>query len=138
MDALVIDTDVVSFLFKRDTRAWLYRPYLQDKYLVVSFMTVAELYQWAYIRRWGKKRLVQLELVIKKYIVPPFDVELCRIWAGIRVERQAKGAPISVQDAWIAATALRYGIPLVTHNNGDFKEIDGLIVVSIAQEGSKS
>lgn len=136
MDAVVVDTDIVSFLFKGDSRAWLYRPYLQGKHLLVSFMTVAELYQWAYIRHWGKKRLVQLESAIKKFIVPPFDVELCKIWARIRAQRQAKGAPISVQDAWIAATALRYGIPLVTHNNGDFEEIDGLIVISMVPKPS--
>ena len=43
MDAVVLDTDVVSFLFKDDTRAELYRPHLTDKLLVISFMTLAEL-----------------------------------------------------------------------------------------------
>jgi tRNA(fMet)-specific endonuclease VapC len=43
MSDAVIDTDVVSFLFKRDTRAELYRPHLVGRRIVVSFMTVAEL-----------------------------------------------------------------------------------------------
>lgn len=46
--AVVVDTDVISFLLKDDTRVQAYRPHLQDKTLVLSFMTVAELYQWAY------------------------------------------------------------------------------------------
>jgi len=40
--------------------------------------------------------------------------------------------PISVQDAWIAATALRHGCPLVTHNRDDFAKITGLTVISEA------
>ena len=37
---VIVDTDVVSFLFKGDTRAQLYRPHLQGKTLALSFMTV--------------------------------------------------------------------------------------------------
>ena len=43
MDAALVDTDVVSFTFKRDTRHHLYRPHLDGKLLSLSFMTVAEL-----------------------------------------------------------------------------------------------
>lgn len=46
MTPAVVDTDVVSFLFKRDTRAQLYLPLLQKRDLLVSFMTEAELEQW--------------------------------------------------------------------------------------------
>jgi predicted nucleic acid-binding protein len=47
---VVMDTDVWSFVFKGDTRAQRYLPYLADKTVCVSFQTVAELYQWAEIR----------------------------------------------------------------------------------------
>ncbi len=43
MSDAVVDTDVVSFLFKRDTRAQAYKRHLVGRRLVVSFMTVAEL-----------------------------------------------------------------------------------------------
>jgi tRNA(fMet)-specific endonuclease VapC len=43
MTPVVIDTDVVSFLFKNDTRARLYLPLLRKRELLVSFMTEAEL-----------------------------------------------------------------------------------------------
>jgi hypothetical protein len=52
MTTLIVDTDVVSILLTRDTRAHLYRPHLQDRTLALSFMTVAELSQWAYVRNW--------------------------------------------------------------------------------------
>jgi len=38
--------------------------------------------------------------------------------------------PVSVGDAWIAATALAYSIPLVTHNYSDFKNISGLQIIT--------
>ena len=50
---VILDTDVVSFLFKGDTRAEAYRIHLRGKTLALSFMTVAELYQWALVRNWG-------------------------------------------------------------------------------------
>ena len=128
----IVDTDVVSFLFKGDTRAQLYRPHLQGKTLALSFMTVAELYQWAYIRNWGEQKLTRLEEQLRAYVIVPYDNELCKQWATICVERQRLGRPISVQDAWIAATALRHGCPLVTHNRDDFANITGLTVISEA------
>lgn len=129
---VVVDTDVVSFLFKGDTRAEVYRQHLQGKTLAISFMTVAELYQWAYVRDWGERKLAQLEERLRSYVVVPYDHELCRQWARICADRQRLGKPISVQDAWIAATAVRHGCPLITHNSGDFADITGLTVVSEA------
>ena len=129
---VIVDTDVVSFLFKGDTRAQLYRPHLQGKALALSFMTVAELYQWAYIRNWGKRRLTRLEEQLRAYVIVPYDNDLCKQWATICVGRQRLGRPVSVQDAWIAATALRHGCPLVTHNRDDFANITGLTVTSEA------
>ena len=95
---VVVDTDVVSFLFKGDTRAEAYRQHLHGKTLAVSFMTVAEPTQWAYVRNWGEQRLARLEERLRSYVVVPYDHELCKGWARICAERQRAGRPISVQD----------------------------------------
>ena len=50
----------------------------------------------------------------------------CRSWARISALRKAAGQVISPQDAWIAATAVTFGLPLITSNPGGFAEIDGL------------
>jgi tRNA(fMet)-specific endonuclease VapC len=93
-------------------------------------MTVAELYQWAYVRNWGRRKVARLEEQMRRYLNIPFDAALCKEWAGICVHRQRLGHPISVQDAWIAATALRHDCPLVTHNRADFVDIPGLEIIS--------
>jgi tRNA(fMet)-specific endonuclease VapC len=58
-DSLVVDTDVVSFIFKKDSRATSYERHLDGKRVCVSFMTVAEVYEWSISRRWmhGLRRL---------------------------------------------------------------------------------
>ena len=40
---LVVDTDVISYLFKQDIRADLYKSHLQGQLLLISPMTRAEL-----------------------------------------------------------------------------------------------
>ena len=41
---MLLDTNIVSFVFKRDTRATAYAPLLQGNRLAISFMTAAELF----------------------------------------------------------------------------------------------
>ena len=105
-------------------------PILNDQELALSFMSVAELFQWAILRQWGDRRFSQLEQYLSNYLVIPVDQPLCREWAQVRSDRQSTGRPISPQDAWIAATALRYDLPLVTHNSKDFLNIPHLQIIT--------
>ena len=51
MDAVLLDTDVFSFLIRPgDTRGDLYRPLVQGKTIALSFISVGELYVWAELR----------------------------------------------------------------------------------------
>ena len=129
-DRLVVDTDVISFLFKRDTRAKLYEPHLSGRQLVVSFMSVAELYRWAAENNWGAKRIADLETKLRKFIICPVDPKLCQIWAEVMSEGTKNGKPIQTADAWVAATALSFGIPLVSHNAKHFQCVGGLSLIT--------
>lgn len=97
-------------------------------------MTVAELYQWAAVRKWGERRREQLTQRLKAdYTVLSFDFRLCQIWGNLRAHRQSVGKPISSQDDWVAATALHYDIQLVTHNPKDFVDISNLKIVTTVE-----
>jgi predicted nucleic acid-binding protein len=48
----------------------------------------------------------------------------------VTVAAQAVGRRIECADAWIAATALLYDAPLITHNRADYLGAPGLILVS--------
>lgn len=128
MSVVLVDTDVASFLLKGDSRVSAYAPFLQGQQLALSFMTVAELYQWAAIRKWGAQRRQRLDQTLTTYLVVPVDIDMCRIWGALRAEQQSAGHTISPQDAWIAATALRHNVPLITHNASDYQFIPALDV----------
>ncbi|HXU33997.1 MAG TPA: type II toxin-antitoxin system VapC family toxin [Thermoanaerobaculia bacterium] len=57
------------------------------------------------------------------------DDETGRRYAEIRKALRNIGKPIPENDIWIAATALRYGLTLVTRD-GHFKEVSGLPFVA--------
>lgn len=131
MSAILLDTNIISYMLKRDTRAAAYTPHLKGKVLTISFMTVGELYQWAYTRNWGKQRIRLMESELQKYFVFPFDIETCRIWGEIRANCQQIGRPISAQDAWIAATARQHKLPLVTHNAEHFSVVSDIGIITV-------
>lgn len=130
MSPIVLDTDVVSFLFKNDSRANLYLPHLRDKQWVISFMTEAELEQWALFAGWQPKRVEWLRVFLSKMVIVPSSRDLVLRWAEIMVAARRNGRRIETADAWIAATASLYGAPLVTNNAADYRGVPGLTVIS--------
>jgi tRNA(fMet)-specific endonuclease VapC len=129
MNRLVVDTDVVSFLFKDHPIAKLYDFELLGHTLVLSFMTLAELDRWVIQRKWGDARRIWLNRYLDPFVILPYSRALCTKWAEV-TGAQARGHRIECADAWIAATALLYNIPLVTHNRGDYRGVPALNIVS--------
>jgi len=132
--AVVLDTDVVSYLYKRDTRAELYRPHLNDPPFIISFMSLAELRRWALERNWGETRQQELEEYLSRYFVIHSEDQICARWAEATNSARLAGRPIAASDAWIAATALFLDVPLITHNGRHYSGVSGLRVIS---EGSE-
>ena len=130
MNTVLVDTNVISFIFKGDSRADAYTALLQGNRLAISFMTVAELFEWAFTHKWGEARIKRLEESLATFVVIPVDIELCRAFGKIRAELQGQGKTIASQDAWIAATALHHKLALVTHNPTDFVNVIGIEIRS--------
>lgn len=132
---MVIDTNIVSYFFRRDTRAARYEQHVQGRTLYLSFMTVAELYKWPFERNWSEVKKQALVQYLKNYTVLPYDDALAWKWAEL-VSQICRGRPMSLQDSWIAATALRHGMPIVTHNRRHFENIPGLTVITENDENA--
>ncbi len=127
---MLLDTNIVSYLFKRDSRATAYLPHFQGQRLHLSFMTVAEIYRWPYERNWSEQRRQTLEAFLRTHFtILRFDNQLAWTWAEL-VGHTMRGQPMSIADSWIAATALQHGMPLVTHNAKHFKSVPGLTVIT--------
>ncbi|HXP87845.1 MAG TPA: PIN domain-containing protein [Bryobacteraceae bacterium] len=130
MKPVVIDTDVASFLFKNDSRAQSYLPRLRDRQWLISFMTEAELEQWALLSNWHAKRIEWLRVFLGRFVVVPSSRDLVVKWAEVMVAARRTGRRLETADAWIAATAMLYDAPLITHNAGDYLGVPGLMLIT--------
>ena len=127
MRTLLLDTNIVSYLLKQAAQAELYEPHLRDSRLAISFVNVAELYRWAIERKWSLLRRAVLEEKLRNYLVIPYDNAICQKWAEVK---SISGLNASDADAWIAATALRHDLPLVSHNKKHFENIPNLNLIA--------
>jgi predicted nucleic acid-binding protein len=126
---MLIDTNIVSYIYKGDSRAKAYEAHLTGRTLFVSFMTVAELYCWPFKKNWGEAKKQGLVQFLRNFAVLPYDEGLAWIWAEL-VVKTCRDHPMSVADSWIAATAIRHKLPIVTHNKKHFEHVPGLSIIS--------
>jgi predicted nucleic acid-binding protein len=130
--AVVVDTDVISYIVKGDTRGALYQPHLAGQIASISFMALAELELWTLSAGWGARRKQDITRHLRRYIVEHSSPALCRQWSEVMNNSRRVGRPVAVTDAWNAATALLLRLPLVTHNRSHFAGISNLTVISEA------
>ena len=116
-------------LFRRDTRAGDYQAYLTGTVPLISFMTVAELDRWVLQRNWSNSRREHLATFLDRFTIVLVDRSLCRVWARVSDQARRKERPIQAADAWIAATAVALGVPLITNNRDDFLGVDDLRIL---------
>ena len=126
-DAVLVDTDVFSYLLKgKEPEASRYRPEVEGRLVAVSFMTVGELEYGAEKRGWGPAQRQKLADHLRKVVVVPYDYEICVTYGRLRNAVERAGRPVALHDLWIAACAVRHGIPLVSNNARHFTGVPGL------------
>ena len=67
MTSVVVDSDVVSYVFKNHLFGSLYDPELAGRIALISFMTVAEIERWMLQYRWGKQRVQLLRTFLHRF-----------------------------------------------------------------------
>ena len=125
---IVVDTSVVSLVFKGDPRSDYYLSHVKGQRAVVCFQTIEEMWFGAYKAGWGVSQKNQLALHLRQYEVVWPDPETADISANLRVARESVGLRLNTADAWIAATAIRLSCPLVS-DDGDFEGIPQLSLI---------
>jgi predicted nucleic acid-binding protein len=126
----VPDTDVVSYLFKSDSRAVQYMDHLNHRQWLISFMTEAELEQWVLLSNLAQKRVEWIRIYLLRFVIVPSSRDLVVKWAEVMVSARRDRRRIETTDAWVAATAILYRAPLATHNTSDYAGVEGLELIT--------
>lgn len=132
MSYVVLDTDVASHSIRERLHGPLATK-LTGSAWCVTFVTAAELWQWASIRSWGARTRERLQQWLDRVLVLHSTDQVSRVWGRTSAEARLRGLPQPVNDSWIAATCLAYDVPLATLNVkefGYFKEHEGLQIIS--------
>lgn len=103
--------------------------------LVVSAVTVGELWYGVWASTRTAKNALVLEEFLRPYSVIPFTEVCAAEYGKVRAHLRVRGTPIGANDLLIAATALAHDLTLVTANTREFGRIPGLRLEDWTGEG---
>jgi tRNA(fMet)-specific endonuclease VapC len=132
---VLLDTNIAIYLATGHSNAIRYLRHLENQIPALSFATAAELLYTSRRAREPERVFSFWLSRFPSYAILFPDLDMCAIWADITAECHRRGRPRQDNDLWIAATALRYHLPLITHNRRDFVDIPRLVVISEASGG---
>jgi predicted nucleic acid-binding protein len=136
----LLDADVLSQPAKRlgDPRVIAWLESHQDQ-CYTSAVVLAQLAYWVRAKQ-GKQR-VALQAWLSRLItamhgrILGFNVSVAHVWAEQEHTLEKAGQPMPVEDSYIAATARRHNLTIVTGNEKDFQR-PGLRVFNPFKEDS--
>ena len=100
-------------------------PFVQQADAIIASVSRVEVLGFPRFDALSQERKDKLNEIIASSVQVPLDDEI--ILRAISLRRQKK---MSLGDSVIAATALEYGVPLVTRNDSDFNHIPGLALIN--------
>jgi predicted nucleic acid-binding protein len=136
---VVIDTGVFGARLTPSGRllASRYRPLLEGRPAIISFVTVAELGYGAKLAGWGLERRRRLEYEITRAEIVWPGPNLTEVYASLRAWCVRTGHGLGQKeheaDRWVAATAVWLQVPLVAHDAifGNVKDLE--VLTSLGQ-----
>ena len=139
IQGVVVDTMVISWLFddRPSPLADQYRDLIGAQPALLAFHTVMELRFGTLRAGWRELRRRRLERRIAELTVAQPDDEMITECASLRLRCQqvghALGDKLHDGDRWIAATAIRLGLPPVSHD-GLFSGAPGLQLLTALRD----
>ncbi len=122
---VVVDTSVISHIFRQDEIGVQYRELLVGQQTLISFQTLAER---VYSANWGQRRIEEFRSYLERYTVIWPDDDLVETYARVVADCSRTGWTIESADAWIAATAINLDCSLAT-TDADFSGVPGLVLL---------
>ena len=128
---LLIDSNILIALERAGGAIFDLLEELGDETPAIAAITASELLHGLHransaMRRQKRERFV--ETMLEVVGVMPFDLATARIHSRLWADLQAQGQVIGAHDLLIAATALQHDLTLFTHNEREFRRVEGLRV----------
>jgi len=122
----LLDADVLSQPAKRHRDARVIERLHQERdHCYTSSIVIAQLAYWVYTKQGGQREALQewLTRLIEAMQgrIRGFNVSVAKIWADLQHQLDQAGQRMPIEDSYIAATALRYGLTIVTGNDRHFR-----------------
>ena len=119
----LIDTNALIKLLSRDpTLRWRMG---HDFRSFLSIITVGELFAGAHQSQRNAFNISEVQRVCAEMPILGSDIVTANEYGRIQASLRKKGRPIPQNDIWIAATAVRHGMTLITLDK-HFDSIEGL------------
>jgi tRNA(fMet)-specific endonuclease VapC len=122
----LLDTDICVYWLKADDCIEQTAISVGLVNILVSFMTLSELYYGAYKSQHVNENIAAINLLTTKLAIVESNDEICACFGNLKALLEKLGMIIDDADLFIAACALTTGATLVTNNTKHFKRINGL------------
>ncbi len=136
MTRFLLDTNCISELVRpipaRGVVNWISS--VEDEWLYLSVLTLGEIRKGVASLPSSKRRMeleTWLESGLKQRFagrILPIDEAVAEQWGIISARAKSIGKPLATIDGLIAATALQYGLTIVTRNVDDFLNTKALVI----------
>jgi toxin FitB len=136
VSGFLLDTNVISELRKPRPNDGVVRwiENVDEHLLFLSVVTIGELRTGIDMVAQPKKRgdleAWLVSAVTRRFAgrILPFDLEVAEQWGVIEARARLGAGKLPVVDALIAATAIRHGLTIVSHNVRDFSRTGGAVL----------
>ncbi len=130
----LLDTNIVIYTMKNRPERVKQRFKQQEGRMAVSTVTVGELVYGAEHSRHPQQNLSDIEAMLARLDVLPFDNKAAYHFGRIRAVLHASGEPIGAYDMMLAGQARAHGLILVTNNRNEFDRVPSLMLEDWSKE----
>lgn len=124
----VLDTNTLIYYFKGQGRVAQNLASVSNREISIPTIVLFELQVGIAKSTSPAKRTQQLQQLLNRVNLVPFDRDAALAAATIRVQLEKQGSPIGSMDILIAGIAISLKATLVTHNVNEFSRVEGLTV----------
>ncbi|MCU0540693.1 MAG: type II toxin-antitoxin system VapC family toxin [Oscillatoriaceae cyanobacterium Prado104] len=124
----ILDTNTLIYYFKGQGQVAQNIANVSPQEIGISTIVLFELQVGIAKSTSPAKRTQQLDQLLSRVNLIPFDRDSAVAAATIRAQLEQQGTPIGPIDVLIAGTALAFQATLVTHNVKEFARVSGLAI----------